>query len=215
MSERGIDVNNLLSHPQLPFPTGRLRASNGTGALGKFNKGNAHVIDQRDQHFADVFDLRFLRANGLRRRGQLKGADRHAQDTIDEGSNPRPEGILHGLELKFLFSHSAVEETRNNGVFVGPQLRKNFRHVETRLEAGDPRGPKIFRRNGVLLGLLCPKHRFPKALGITRRGCGAKGGQPAFHIHLTGRRRGRSSFTLTTAHPSSLHASAPEGAPGT
>ena len=151
----------------------------------------------------DVFDLRFLRANGLRRRGQLKGADRrHAQDTIDEGSDPRPEGILHGLELKFLFSHSAVEETRDNGVFVGPQLRKNFRHVEPRLEAGDPRGPKIFRRNGVLLGLLCPKHRFPKALGITRRGRGAKGGQPAFHIHLTGREAG--PIILYLNHSSSL-----------
>ncbi|MCY1492451.1 hypothetical protein D9M68_262570 [compost metagenome] len=170
VGERRVDVEDFAGDAVALLLVGVLHRADGAGALGQLDQCDAHVVDHRHQHLAQVLHLRLgAEHHGLPR--VETGADRrHAQHALDQLGDHRTEALLHGFQLDLAFAHAAVDHRGHQGFLVELEVRQDFGDFQTGLEAGGPLRPGVFRTAaGLLLGLAGEFARLQQDLAVQHR----------------------------------------------
>ncbi|RMS15574.1 hypothetical protein ALP72_05645 [Pseudomonas coronafaciens pv. coronafaciens] len=153
MRQRRVDIEDLAGHPVALFVVGVLHRPNRTGALGQFDQRDAHVVDHRDEHLAQVFDLR-LTAQHQRLPGAKAGADRgHAQHAVDQFGNGGAKALLDFRQRNDPFAHATVYDRSDQRILIQLEVSEDLRDFQTGLETGGAFCPVILVDLVVLLGL--------------------------------------------------------------
>ncbi|MNQ60666.1 hypothetical protein D3C85_749530 [compost metagenome] len=153
MGQRRIDVEDFAGHALTLRVVGMLDRADRTGALGQLDQGDAHVIDHRHQHPAQVLHLGL----GAEHQGVARveaGTDRrHAQHTVDQLGHHRAEALVHGGQGHLALAYAAVNDGGDQRILVELEVGENLRDLEAGTEAGGAFRPQVLCCIGLLLGL--------------------------------------------------------------
>ncbi|RMR10054.1 hypothetical protein ALP92_103717 [Pseudomonas syringae pv. primulae] len=153
VGQRRIDVEDLACHAVALFVVGVLHRTDRTGALGQLDQRNAHVINHRHEHLAQVFDLR-LTAQHQRLSRAEAGADRgHAQHAVDQLGDRGTKALLDVRQRNHAFAHATVHDRRDQRILIQLEVSKDLRDFQTGLKTGGAFCPMILVSLVILLGL--------------------------------------------------------------
>ena len=167
--QRRVDIEYFARHQVAFLAVAVLDAAYGAGALGDLDQCHAHVIDHRDQHFADVVHLSDTGTeHGIIGARVLAAADRgHLQHAINQPGNGVAEAFTNGFERQLALAYRAVEDRRDQGFLVLLQFRQDLRHLQPGTETADGiLCPVIIRIGNGCAGLLGQQTRLPDLFDI-------------------------------------------------
>ncbi len=180
--ERCVDIEHFARHALALVVAGVLHRTDRTGALGELDQRDAHIIDHRHQHLAQVLDL------GLRWQYQRlarieAGADRrHAQYALDQLGDHRTEARMHVGELDLAFAYAAIEHGGDQAVLVELEVGEDLGDLQADLVARRALAPEILCRVGLLLGIAGEFAGLPKRAAVERRVHAQHVVEPTFQI---------------------------------
>lgn len=180
--ERRVDIEHFARHALALVVAGVLHRTDRTGALGELDQRDAHIIDHRHQHLAQVLDL------GLRWQYQRlarieAGADRrHAQYALDQLGDHRTEARMHVGELDLAFAYAAIEHGGDQAVLVELEVGEDLGDLQADLVARRALAPEILCRIGLLLGITGEFAGLPKRAAVERRVHAQHVVEPTFQI---------------------------------
>lgn len=152
VGQRGIDVEHLAGHLLTLLPRGIAHLAQRAGALGDLDQGDAHVVDQVDQHLAQVVLLVVL---GQALAGRLEGADgRHLQHAVDQPGHLATEALLDLGEIDQPLAHRPIEHRGLERRLVQLELAEDIGHLEPHAEARTIHEPGLVGAFGDLFQVL-------------------------------------------------------------
>ena len=139
--QRRVDIEYLLGN-RLASLLVVLHSADGAGALRQLDQGDANVVDQGDQHLADIV----LLGVGLPQHRPVPVAAkltdrRHPQHTLDNVGDLPAELRGNHVESESLLAHRPVEYGSYQAVVAHVQFCQYLRHVQARGQAVTLPGP--------------------------------------------------------------------------
>ncbi|KPZ18253.1 Uncharacterized protein ALO56_05246 [Pseudomonas viridiflava] len=153
VSQRRIDVEDFPRHAVALFVVGVLHRPNRTGTLGELDQCDAHVIDHRHQHLAQVLDLGLTAQHQRLTRTETGTDRRHAQHAVDQFGHCFTKLLLDIRQRNHAFAHAPVNDRCNQRVLIQLEVSQDLRDFQTGLETGGAVCPVILQCLVVLLGL--------------------------------------------------------------
>ena len=141
MCQRSVDIKHFLGDAFAALGI-IFDSSNRATSLGQFNQGYAHVVDQGNQHFADIVFLPVRLTQHRRFTLVLKVANRtHSHDALDQDGDLRTEIHFDLIQGDSLFADRPVENSSNQAVGAHMQIRQDLRNVQPRKKTIRLAGP--------------------------------------------------------------------------
>ena len=151
--QRCVDVEDFAGHAVALFVVGGFHRSDRAGAFGQLDQGDAHVVDHRHQHLAQVFHL----ALGAQHHGLARaeaGADGgHAQHAVDQLGHHGAEALAHGGQRDMPFTHAAIEHGSDQRILVELEIGEDLSDFQAGAKARSAFGPQVLGRIVLLFRL--------------------------------------------------------------
>ena len=127
MREGRVDIEDLARHPPLAFGTAVAHCVQGPGAFGDLDQGDAHVLDHRHQHGAQLGGLlRRLHPQHPLLGGAAQLADHgHALHTLDEPGHLVADLLPDPLHRNQAAPHGAVTHPRRQPLGIHEEFRED------------------------------------------------------------------------------------------
>ena len=143
MGKGHIDLEHFARHALAPLFRRILDCTKGTGAFGKLDQRDTHIIDQREQHLAYVFHLIICLAENAGTGGVSLIDGCHAQHALDKLRHFIAELFPQGVKSDTRLPHTAIQNRGNECFTVESQFHENLGHLETRQIAVAPSPHRI------------------------------------------------------------------------
>ena len=130
-----VDVHRLLRDALALLGLEELERAHVVQAVGEFDEHDAHVVDHRQQHLADVLGLLLL----VRDVADL----RDFRQAVDEQRDFVAEIFPNRFEVDERVFDDIVEQTRRDGDFVEPHVGQDVGDFERVHEVGLARGARL------------------------------------------------------------------------
>lgn len=126
MRQRRVDVEDFAGYPVALFVVGGLHRTDRAGAFSQLDQRNAHVVDHRHQHFAQVLDLALGAQHHRLARAEAGTDSRHAQHAVDQFGHDRAETLADRRQRNVPFAHAAIEHGGNQRILVQLEIGKDL-----------------------------------------------------------------------------------------
>ena len=156
------------------------------GALRQFDQRHPHIVNQGDQHLADIVILGLGLAEHRPVVGAAQLADgRHPQDAFHQGSDGLAQCSAHLFERQALLAHRAVHHTGCQAVATHLQFRQDDGDIQARGEAVRLPGPVTRVGSGTPAHALHHPAGGAQALALSLGQVDGQALQPLLQVDLT------------------------------
>ena len=130
MRQRRVDIEHFAGHRQ-PALLVVLDSAESAGSLRQLDQGNAHIVHQGDQHFANIVFL----AQCLAQHGAVAGAAQlanrgHSHNALEQRDHRLAELGLYLLRCQALLPQGAVQHSGYQAIATHLQFRQDDRDIQ-------------------------------------------------------------------------------------